>query len=126
MRGFLLATTALTITGGALAGLPAAASEPVALKIGGQMEQFVGYVDQDLPGRDVTGADIKSDTEIWFDGSTVLDNGIEFGVNVQLEGNSDSDQIDEYFLTVAEFGRAHVWTPVTNAQLVCRHLAEKK
>src|SRR3546814_12860629 len=65
------------------------------------MEQFVGYVDQDLPGRDVTGADIKSDTEIWFDGSTVLDNGIEFGVNVQLEGNSNSDQIDESFLTAA-------------------------
>src|SRR3546814_4273420 len=25
-----------------------------------------------------------------------------------------------------EIGRAHVWTPVTNAQLVCRLLLEKK
>src|SRR3546814_3754289 len=26
----------------------------------------------------------------------------------------------------AQIGRAHVWTPVTNAQLVCRLLLEKK
>src|SRR3546814_10753224 len=29
-------------------------------------------------------------------------------------------------LNVGEIGRAHVWTPVTNAHLVCRLLLEKK
>src|SRR3546814_7431824 len=28
-------------------------------------------------------------------------------------------------LVTAEIGRAHVWTPDTNAHLVCRHLLEK-
>src|SRR3546814_2496973 len=32
-------------------------------------------------------------------------------------------QIDD---SAAEIGRAHVWTPVTNAHLVCRLLLEKK
>src|SRR3546814_7404512 len=29
-------------------------------------------------------------------------------------------------IALAEIGRAHVWTPVTNAHLVCRLLLEKK
>src|SRR3546814_9201650 len=29
------------------------------------------------------------------------------------------------FVKDAEIGRAHVWTPVTNAHLVCRHLLAK-
>src|SRR3546814_10070902 len=29
-------------------------------------------------------------------------------------------------LAIIEIGRAHVWTPVTNAHLVCRLLLEKK
>src|SRR3546814_20814614 len=69
-------------------------------------------------------ADVKSDTEIWFDGSTVLDNGIEFGVNVQLEGNSDSDQIDESFLTVAGwFGKVIVGSE--NSAMYLLHVAPK-
>lgn len=99
MRSKLLAATALTLAGCAAAALPVAAAEPIKLKVGGYMEQFVGWVDQDVPGRDLSGADVKSDTEIWFTGSTVLDNGIEFGLNVQLEGNREADQIDESYLT---------------------------
>src|SRR3546814_8328172 len=33
---------------------------------------------------------------------------------------------DHLFLARIEIGRAHVWTPVTNAHLVCRLLLEKK
>lgn len=124
MRGTLLATTALTIAGCALAGLPAAAAEPVKLKVGGYMEQFVGYVDQDVPGRDPTGVDIKSDTEIWFTGATVLDNGIEFGVNVQLEGNSETDQIDESYLT-AKGWFGEVIAGSENSAMFLLHVAPK-
>lgn len=125
MRGGLLATTALTLAGSALAALsPAWAAEPVTVKVGGYMEQFVGYVDQDVPGRDVSGADVKSDTEIWFTGATVLDNGIEIGVNVQLEGNSETDQIDESYLSIKGwFGE--ILAGSENSAMFLLHVAPK-
>lgn len=124
MRYRLLATTALTAGGYALGALTAHAAEPIHIKVGGYMEQSVGYVDQDVPGKDVTGVDIKSDTEIWFTGSTVLDNGIEFGVNVQLEGNSTADQIDESYLTIGGgFGKLIVGSE--NSAMYLLHVAPK-
>lgn len=75
------------------------------------MQQYFGYStsDSDIPG-DYDGFDVKSNTEIWFSGSTTLDNGLQFGVNVQLEGNSNAnDQIDESFLFVeGAFGRFNI------------------
>src|SRR5690606_13221642 len=49
----------------------------------------------------------KSNSEIFFVGTATLDNGLKFGVNVQLEANSNAaDQIDESFLFVeGSFGR---------------------
>jgi len=124
MRGRLLATTALTVVGSVLAGAPAFAAERIHVKVGGYMEQFVGYTDQDVPGKDVTGFDVKSDTEIWFTGSTTLDNGIEFGINVQLEGNTSSDQIDESYLTASgSFGKLIVGSE--NSAQYLLHVAPK-
>lgn len=124
MLNRLLATTALTVGACTLAGPVAIAAEPINVKVGGYMEQFFGYVDQDLPGVDVTGFDVKSDTEIWFTGSTVLDNGVEFGVNVQLEGNTTSDQIDESFMTVAGgFGRVIIGSE--NSAMFLMHVAPR-
>src|SRR3546814_2713053 len=34
--------------------------------------------------------------------------------------------LPEFEVEMAQIGRAHVWTPVTNAHLVCRLLLEKK
>src|SRR3546814_15132709 len=64
------------------------------------MEQWFGYSSvDDRAGRDLDGFNHTSDSEIHFVGSTTLDNGIEFGVNVQLEANTNSgDQIDESYL----------------------------
>ncbi|GHD45988.1 hypothetical protein GCM10017083_14660 [Thalassobaculum fulvum] len=124
MRGRFLATTALTVVGSVLAAGPAGAAERINVKVGGYMEQFVGYADQDVPGRDVTGFDVKSDTEIFFAGSTRLDNGIEFGVNVQLEGNTESDQIDESYLTASgAFGQVIVGSE--NSAQYLLHVAPK-
>ncbi len=124
MRTRLLTTTALTALGLGLSGIPALAAERLNVKVGGYMEQFVGYVDQDVPGSDFSGFDVKSDTEIWFAGTTTLDNGIEFGVNVQLEGNSASDQIDESYLTVAGgFGKLIVGSE--NSAMSLMHVAPR-
>ncbi len=80
------------------------------------MEQWVGYASQDddlgVGGdarNDFSGTNTASDSEIHFKGSTTLDNGLQFGVNVQLEGNTSGDQIDESYLFVTgSFGRVEV------------------
>jgi hypothetical protein len=47
-----------------------------------------------------------SDSEVWFGGRTTLANGITVGFDVQLEGNTSTDQIDESYLFVdGAFGR---------------------
>jgi predicted porin len=111
MKKVLLGTTAI-VAAGMIASSPASAAEKISAKVGGYMEQWIGYasVDQSGSARDVDGFDIKSDSEIHFTGSTTLDNGIEFGVNVQLEANSNSgDQIDESYLIVkGSFGEINL------------------
>jgi hypothetical protein len=110
MKNFLYGTTALA-TAGLIAGVAgnAAAADRINIGVHGYHQQFIAAVDQDYsnrtPGR--TGAqdstnlvDQKHNSEICFVGETTLDNGITFGVNVQLEGNTSGDQIDESYLYV--------------------------
>jgi len=68
--------------------------------------------------------DVKGDNEIWFSGSTKLDNGLEVGINIELEagGNTDSststasgntraDNIDKSYVYVSGgFGKVIVGT----------------
>lgn len=111
MKKVLLGTTAI-VAAGMIASSPASAAEKISAKVGGYMEQWVGYatVDQSGSTRDLDGFDIKSDSEIFFTGSTTLDNGIEFGVNVQLEANTNTgDQIDEsYMIIKGSFGEINL------------------
>lgn len=110
MKKVLLGTTAI-VAAGMIASSPVSAAEKISAKVGGYMEQWIGYASvDDAAGRDLDGVDIKSDSEIHFTGSTVLDNGIEFGINVQLEANSNSaDQIDESYLIVkGSFGEINL------------------
>ncbi len=116
MRNRLLGGTAL-VAAGMLVSPAVQAEEPIKLGVGGFMEQYFGYAASDgFTGTNSDGDDIsntdpdhfdqKSDSEIIFSGSTTLDNGIEFGVNVQLEGNTSSDTIDEsYAFIEGDFGR---------------------
>lgn len=110
MKKVLLGSTAL-VAAGLIAAPSAMAAEKLQVSVGGYMEQWFGYrsVD-DSTGRDVDGFDVKSDSEIHFKGSTTLDNGIEFGINVQLEANSNSaDQIDEsYLIMKGSFGEINL------------------
>jgi aromatic ring-cleaving dioxygenase len=110
MKKVLLGSTAI-VAAGLIASAPAAAAEKLSAKVGGYMEQWVGYtsVDEGNNTNDNTGFDVKSDSEIHFKGSTVLDNGIEFGINVQLEANTSGDQIDEsYMIIKGSFGEINI------------------
>jgi outer membrane protein OmpU len=106
-RRSLTATTALGLGS---AGLLAAALSPTAafaadgikLGVGGFFkEAYMVNFDDDGEGelgneRNTDG--FFNDAEIHFEGSTVLDNGLEVGAHIELEGENDSDQIDEAFV----------------------------
>ncbi|WP_339859207.1 porin [Thalassospira alkalitolerans] len=94
MKKLLVASSALVAV--AFAG-QASASEKISLSVGGYMEQWIGVADQDS-GESVNA--FQSDTEIHFKGSTTLDNGIEVGAVVELEGETSGDQIDEEYLYI--------------------------
>ncbi|WP_255012852.1 porin [Roseovarius sp. M141] len=102
MKKHLLSTSAIAL--GVAMAAPAAAQE-WDVSFGGYMSQHVGYVDVNgsaNAGQDYDGVNILSNSEIIFTPSITLDNGLTFGVNVQLEGNnSPGSQIDESYMTIS-------------------------
>jgi hypothetical protein len=76
----------------------------------GYHQQWGVYANQDIDSKATPGGasnrfktspvDQKHNSEICFVGETTLDNGITFGVDVQLEANTEGDQIDESYLYV--------------------------
>ncbi|MDT8343567.1 MAG: porin [Thermohalobaculum sp.] len=100
MKKVLLSTSAIALAG-AFASSASAADWNV--RVGGYMEQYVAYADSNvdgISGEEFGGVDSKQDNEIWFIPSITLDNGIKFGANVQLEGLTGSDQIDESYMFI--------------------------
>src|SRR5688572_15197816 len=81
---------------------PALAADGIKLGIGGFFKTaYMVNFDDDSEGdlgneRNTDG--VFSDAEIHFTGSTVLDNGLEVGARVELEGEDDSDQVDEAWI----------------------------
>jgi len=129
MKRTLLATTALAAIGAVAAAQPAAAAEKIKISVGGYMEQWFGYVSQDTnratraaggaAGNANNGFDQKSDSEIYFTGKTKLDNGIEFGLVVELEANTSADMIDESFAYIqGSFGRVLIGSENSAAYLM--------
>ena len=124
MKKQLLSTTALvaagviTTTGAASAQAPA--SSPIHVTVGGYVYQFFSYTSQkDRNGGSSTSPatttqrpvhfQTNSDSEIWFQGKTTLANGISVAIRVELEANTESDQIDESFATIeGRFGRIEI------------------
>jgi len=123
----LLATSALVAAGlwGAMdsasaqqakPGFPWATS-PISVVVGGYHTQVFGFSSNkdniNSAGNIGTNATNKasstsqqSDSEIWFGGRTTLANGIAIGFDVQLEGNTSGDVIDESYLFIdGAFGR---------------------
>jgi predicted porin len=97
MKRILLGTTALFAVG--LAAGPAWAADGIKLSVGGFFkEAYMVVLDDDGEGElgNESNTDgFFNDAEIHFTGSTILDNGLEIGARVELEGETDGDQIDE-------------------------------
>jgi len=93
----LLASTAIFSAG--LIASPALAADGVKLSVGGFFkEAYLVTFDADSEGElgnEHNTDGFFNDAEVHFTGSTVLDNGLEVGARVELEGEDDSDQIDE-------------------------------
>jgi outer membrane protein OmpU len=117
MKKTLYGTTALVAAGFAMgAAAPASAAEKIKLGVSGYARYYVMYVDQSDGGtpagatNTTTGIvspqsgnadlDIKNNGEIWFKGSTKLDNGISIGVDVQFESFQSGDQVDEQYMFI--------------------------
>ncbi|MEW5728208.1 MAG: porin, partial [Pseudomonadota bacterium] len=108
MKKVLIASTALVAAGMMTAGA-AQASEKIKLNLGGFSKWWVvGQWNDDKYQRnaiaDYNSVDVKGDNEIFFGGSTTLDNGMKVGVQIELEagGHTDqsSDTIDESYMFV--------------------------
>lgn len=106
MNKLLLGTTALVAAG--MIGSGAMAADKIKMGVGGyfQISNAYGDLDDDEGKRDHLMSD---EGEIIFNGSTTLDNGIQVGVQVQLEAETCSDQIDEHFMWFSGgFGRINL------------------
>lgn len=138
MKKILVASTALVAASVMSAGA-ASASEKIKLELGGFSKWWVVGAWQDdsfQTNRNALGAqgdynsvDIKGDNEIFFSGSTTLNNGINVGVNIELEAggnhnangaNSDSaDLIDKSNVFISGgFGKFIVGTEANGTALL--------
>ncbi len=101
MKKVLMGTTAL-VAMGAWAVSPAVAQEKIKLNVGGYYMSVLSYSDQsfDTPGIETLPFTVRQEGEIQFTGETTLDNGLTFGVNVQLEAVTQGDQLDEQYIYI--------------------------
>ncbi|HKU98846.1 MAG TPA: porin [Vineibacter sp.] len=120
-RQLLAASTALVVAG--LATHPAVAADPIKLELRGFWNSYIllGKIGRDVVG--TTGTSYRPEAfryegEVWFTGSTKLDNGTTVGIRIELEGWSNNtgisattpsgtiDQIDEeYIFAFGDWGR---------------------
>lgn len=105
MKKHLLSTSAIAL--GVAMAAPAAAQE-WDVSFGGFMSQHIGYADvggNALVGQDRDGVFMHSTSEIIFTPSITLDNGLTFGVNIELEGENNvagvTNNIDETYMTIS-------------------------
>ena len=111
MKKVLIASTALVAATVFSAGA-ASASEKIKLNLGGFSKWWVvgqwqdSKFESNLNGAGAQGGynnvDVKGDNEVYFGGSTTLDNGLKVGIDVQLEAGGHTDQttdtIDESYV----------------------------
>ncbi len=96
----LFGSTALV--GAGMMANTAVAADGIKLGIGGFFNAaYMATFDDDGEGelgneRNTTG--LFQDAEIHFEGETTLDNGLTVGANVELEAETNDDQIDEAFI----------------------------
>ena len=106
-KQILLGTTALMVGAIVAPGFAAAEETPLRLEVRGYHNDFFGIGDvTNSAGTDFGNTNIFNDGEIHFRGDTKLDNGLTFGVQVELESFQSGDQIDEAYSYVSgDFGK---------------------
>jgi len=126
MKKVLIASTALVAAGLMTSGT-ANAAEKIKLNLGGYSKWWVVGAWQDSSfeaqtavggsGTGYSNVDIKGDNEVFFGGSTKLDNGLEVGIDIQLEAgggtetSTGGDTIDESYIWISGgFGKVIVGT----------------
>lgn len=139
MKKILFASTAL-VAAGLLTTGSAQASEKIQLQLGGFSKWWVvgawnsSTYEQGTAASGSTAVasptqssynnvNVKGDNEVWFGGSTTLDNGIKVGVDIHLEagGHSDmtTDTIDKSYIYVeGGFGKFIVGTQKNGTYLL--------
>ncbi|MFA7431076.1 MAG: porin [Rhodospirillaceae bacterium] len=120
MKKLLIGTSAL-VAAGLVAGA-AHAADPIKLSLGGFAGTWVTYADNEdsyltnAAVGEVTAVDVKGDAEVFYLGSTTLDNGLKVSFKAEMEAggrdkttvntptgtaNVTGDAIDEYAISVA-------------------------
>ena len=107
MKKILLGTTAVVALG--TLSTEAFAADKIKLELGGFMRQYVGFSNSDevavTAGNEAardTGIGQYSNTEVYFSGSTTLDNGLTVKSVIQLEADDGATTaIDETYLTIS-------------------------
>lgn len=87
--------------------MAADSAEGVKLKLGGFFKGYVSYVNQDDSTSSIRNVDIIRATEVYFDGSTKLDNGLTVGAHIEATADvGDGFAIDEsYAFFSGDWGR---------------------
>ncbi|WP_428515759.1 porin [Roseovarius sp.] len=107
MKKQLLCTSAIAL---GVAAAPASAQD-WNLDWGGFFQQHIAYADVSTPGAaDFDGVQMFTNAEIIFTPNITLDNGMTFGINVQMEAlnsGGGADGIDEAYMSISSdtFGR---------------------
>lgn len=101
MKRSLISTSALVAAGMLVTAGAASAADPIKLSVGGYANAAVAYITED----DTSVANernnaIQLDTEIRFSGSTTLDNGLEFGVKIEMGTDTANASIDEQMIYI--------------------------
>jgi outer membrane protein OmpU len=96
MKKVLLGTTALVAAG--LLAQPALASDPIKLQVKGYYQNLVTFSDTDAANKQ--DMQFRHEGEVFFIGSTKLDNGLTVGFDAQLEivNRSDNRWMDETYM----------------------------
>ncbi len=116
MKKLVLGTTAL-VAATAITSGAATAAEKIKLNLGGYLQ--TSFVVADYDTGDQLPTDIRHEGEVHFTGSTTLDNGLKFGVNIQLEARETTDQVDETFIFIeGSFGRVNIGSENSAAYLM--------
>ena len=122
MHRHLMTATALVAASMLAAGGAVAADKmkmKKSLSVNGSFDALVGGIlneEQKVGGKDMakdtSAIDVRSDSEIHFNGRATLDNGLKIHMRTELEGQNDAgsgntdDLIDEYYLSVSgSFGQ---------------------